>query len=247
MLVDSEQSRCDPNEGSMSTINNSPYTLEIVSDTICPWCYIGKKRLDAALDLIGDEIAFDIRWRPFELNPDMPCEGLDRRAYRSRKFGSWEKSLALDTQVKTAGARDGLDFHHERMAMTPNTLASHVLIRLAGESDRQDTTVEALFKAYFTDGRDVGDAHVLVDIGAACGLDRAQVTAALNDDRRRTDIKSEARAFAQASVSGVPTVMLNRYILFSGAQAPEVIASSLRQAAARDEVVAAGAKAATDG
>lgn len=228
----------------MSTTNNSPYSLEIVSDTICPWCYIGKRRLDAALDLIGDEIAFEIRWRPFELNPDMPREGLDRRAYRSRKFGSWEKSLALDAQVKAAGAGDGLNFHHERMAMTPNTLASHVLIRLAGEADRQDAVVEALFKAYFSDGQDVGDADVLADIGAACGLDRAQVIVALSDDQLRTDIKSEARAFAQGGVRGVPTVMLNRYILFSGAQAPELIASGLRRAAAHEEVIAAGAKAA---
>lgn len=228
----------------MSTTNNTPYSLEIISDTICPWCYIGKRRLDAALHLIGDEIAFDIRWRPFELNPDMPREGLDRMAYRSRKFGSWEKSLALDAQVKAAGAGDGLDFHHERMAMTPNTLANHALIRLAGEADRQDVVVEALFKAYFTDGRDVGDADVLADIGAACGLDRAQVTAALTDDKLRADIKSEARAFAQGGVSGVPTVMLNRFILFSGAQAPELIAEGLRQATAHEHVIAAGAKAA---
>ena len=227
----------------MSTTNSVPYSLDIVSDTICPWCYIGKRRLDAALDLIGDEIAFDIRWRPFELNPDMPREGLERRAYRSRKFGSWEESLALDAQVKAAGAVDGLDFHHERMAMTPNTLASHVLIRLAGEGDRQGAVVESLFQAYFTDGRDIGDTDVLAEIGAGCGLDRAQVIAALNDERLRSETGSEARGFAQAGVRGVPTVMLNRHILFSGAQAPELIAAGLRRAAAHESVVAAGAKA----
>lgn len=228
----------------MSTTNNTPFSLEIISDTICPWCYIGKRRFDAALDLIGDEIAFDIRWRPFELNPHMPRKGLDRKAYRSRKFGSWERSQQLDAQVKTTGAQDGLHFHHERMAMTPNTLASHVLVRLAGEEGLQVAVVEAVFKAYFTDGLDVGDPGVLVDIGGACGLDRVQVAAALTDDRMRAEIKSEARTYAQAGVSGVPTVMLNRFILFSGAQAPELISQGLRQAAAHEQVIAAGAKVA---
>lgn len=229
----------------MNTMNNSAYSLEIVSDTICPWCYIGKRRLEAALGLIGDDIAFDIRWRPFELNPDMPREGMDRKAYRSRKFGSWENSLALDAQVKAAGACDGLDFHHERMAMTPNTLASHVFIRLAGEAGVQNAIVEALFRAYFTDGRDVGDPALLADMGAACGLDRAEVAAALDDDALRADVKSEARAFAQAGVTGVPTVMLNRYVLFSGARSPELLAEGLRKAAGRAEVIAAGVEAAT--
>ena len=230
----------------MNTTISIPHSLDIVSDTICPWCYIGKRRLNAALDLIGDEITFDIRWRAFELNPDMPREGMDRRAYRSRKFGSWEKSLALDAQVKAAGAVDGIDFHHERMAMTPNTLASHVLVRLAREADRQDAVVEALFEAYFTDGRHVGDIDVLADIGAGCGLDHAQVIAGLADDQLRADVRSEARALARAGIRGVPTIMLNRHILFSGAQAPELIASGLRRAAAHEAVVAAGAKAAAN-
>lgn len=231
----------------MSNANSASFSLEIVSDTICPWCYIGKRRLDAALGLIVDDPAFDIRWRPFELNPDMPRVGLNRKHYRSRKFGSWEKSLALDAQVKAAGAENGLDFHHERMEFTPNTLASHVLIRLAGETGVQNTVVEALFKAYFTDGRDIGDTTVLADIGSACGLDRTKVAAALGNDVLHAEVGSEARRYAQGGIGSVPTVLLNRRVLFAGAQAPEMIAESLRRAAAHDGVIAPSAKAATHG
>lgn len=222
--------------------SENPFLLEVVSDTICPWCFIGKKRLGTALDALGDKIAFDLRWRPFELNPDMPREGVDRRRYRSAKFGSWEKSLALDAQVTAAGAADGLEFHHERMEKTPNTLASHVLIRLAGEYGLQDEVVEAVFRAYFIDGEDVGDPAVLATIGAQTGLDRTAIERALDDEALRQAVQDEARAFSQSGINGVPTVLLNRYVLFSGAQQPEMIADALREAAAHHDVIAAGEK-----
>lgn len=225
----------------MANDQNTHYMLEVVSDTICPWCYIGKKRLDAALTLLGDEIDFDVRWRPFELNPDMPREGLDRKKYRSQKFGSWEKSLALDAQVKEAGALDGLNFHHERMAMAPNTLASHVLVRLAYDAGKQDEIIEAIFKAYFTDGLDVGDVDVLADIGASCGMNRDRAVVMLADDGLRYDVKAEATAFSEAGVNSVPSIVLNRHLLLNGAQAPERIADTLRRAAANEDIVAAGA------
>lgn len=218
------------------------FLLEVVSDTICPWCYVSKRRLETALAAIGDDISFDLRWRPFELNPDMPREGLDRKSYRTAKFGSWEKSLELDAQVKAAGASDGLDFHHERMEKTPNTLASHVLINLAGEADAQSDVVEALFRAYFVEGEDVGDPAVLAAIGAKVGLDPAAVEPALVDEERRATVKAEARAFAQSGINGVPTVLLNRFSLFSGAQLPELIEATLRQAAFHADVIASGRK-----
>ena len=218
----------------------NPFLLEVVSDTICPWCYVGKRRLETALAAIGDDIAFDVRWRPFELNPGMPREGLDRKSYRSAKFGSWEKSLELDAQVRAAGASDGLDFHHERMEKTPNTLASHVLIRLAGEHDLQNAVVDALFRAYFTNGEDVGDPAVLAAIGAKAGLDPTVVEQALADEERRAAVKAEARTFSQFGINRVPTVLLNRFTLFSGAQRPDAIERALRQAAAHDEVIASG-------
>ena len=216
------------------------FLLEVVSDTICPWCYLGKRRLETALAAIGDDISFELRWRPFELNPGMPREGVNRKSYRSAKFGSWEASLELDAQVKAAGASDGLDFHHERMERTPNTLASHVLIDLAGETDVQSDVVEALFRAYFVDGEDVGDPTVLAAIGAKAGLDQTAVEQTLADEARQAAVKAEARAFSRSGVSGVPTVLLNRFSLFTGAQRPEVIERALRKAATHDDVIASG-------
>ena len=218
----------------------TPFLLEVVSDTICPWCYVGKRRLETALAAIGDDISFDTRWRPFELNPDMPREGLDRKGYRSAKFGSWEKSLELDAQVKAAGASDGLDFHHERIEKTPNTLASHVLIKLAGEHGVHNAVVDALFRAYFVEGDDIGDPNVLAALGAGAGLDPTAIDQALADKERRAAVKAEARAFSQSGINGVPTVLLNRFSLFSGAQRPDVIERALRKAAAHEDVIASG-------
>lgn len=231
----------------MAEDNRESYLLEIVSDTICPWCYIGKKNLEAALELIGDDIVFDKHWRPFELNPDMPRNGMDRKLYRSSKFGSWEKSQALDAQVKQAGASVGLAFHHDRMAMTPNTLASHVLVRVADETGHQDAVVEAVFRAYFTDGLDVGKLDVLANIAVACGLDRQTVTQSLEDEALRADVKSEAAAPSQAGVSGVPSIILNRHLLFSGALRPDLMADKLRSVVSNQDVTAAGAKVAVGG
>ena len=224
----------------MNATDKIVYSLDIVSDTICPWCYIGKKRLETALDLIGAEISFDIRWRPFELNPDMPVEGLDRRFYRSRKFGSWEKSLSLDEQAKRAGADCGLDFHHERIRKTPNTVTSHVLVQVAREAGRQDQVVDAVFKAYFTDGRDVGDPAVLTQIGVDCGLDRDATEAALADESRRDRVKGEAGALAAAGISGVPTLLVDRFARLTGAQHPALIAHALREAVGRHQVAGVG-------
>ncbi len=227
----------------MSSEDQPRFLLEIVSDTICPWCFIAKRRLDKALEMIGDEMAFEIRWRPFELNPDMPRDGLDRRAYRSHKFGSWERSLELDAQVKEAGAQDGLAFHHERMEKTPNTLASHVLVRAAQETGNQSSVIDALFRAYFTDGRDVGDPAVLVEIGVEGGVVRAHGEAVLADEELRNAVQDEARAFGRAGIRGVPTLLLNRFVLFSGAQEPSRIAAALRRASGNREVVDANMEA----
>ena len=224
----------------MDTDQVARLVLEIVSDTICPWCYIGKRKLDLALASIGDEILFDVVWRPFELNPDMPRDGIDRRAYRTAKFGSWERSRALDAQVHEAAANAGLDIRHERMAVTPNTLSSHALVRLARPAGLQGTVVETLFKAYFTDGLDIGDPKVLTDVGAACGMAEERIDQALTDDAVRRAVKSEAAAFSAAGIDGVPAVLLNRHFLFSGAQSPDRIVDTLRRAAATPGIANAG-------
>src|SRR5262249_46525103 len=137
----------------------------------CPWCFIGKRRLEKALD--GRPAM--VRWHPFELNPDMPREGIDRKSYRIRKFGSWERSQELDAQVAAAGQGEGIAFNFDKMLRTPNTLDAHRVIGLAGERGMQDTVVEALFQAYFAGGRDLSDWGTLADVAAGAGLDRAEV------------------------------------------------------------------------
>ena len=208
-----------------------PLTLEVISDAICPWCWVFKRRLDRVLASLSPGITAAVTWHPFELNSDMPKAGLDRRTYRSAKFGSWERSQALDAQVKAVAAGDGLEFHHERMERTPNTRDAHRVIWLAGQHGVQDAVVEGLFSAYFNEGRDVGDLEVLVDVGAAAGLDREQLREMLTTDQGKAEIAAEFDRAARIGVRSVPTVILNGRPVFSGAVGDEEIAVHLVQAA----------------
>jgi predicted DsbA family dithiol-disulfide isomerase len=192
--------------------------LEIVSDAICPWCWIGKAHLDAALAVLAAEgLVFEIGWLPFQLNPDMPPEGVDRRAYRSAKFGSWERSQALDAQVAEAGRAAGLDFRHDLMTRTPNTVEAHRLIRLAGRAGRQHAVVERLFRAYFQEGEDIGEPAVLARLGAEAGLAEETIAAFAAGEAAREEVVAESRALAEAGITGVPSFLLDRHLVFSGA------------------------------
>lgn len=209
--------------------------LDVVSDAICPWCYVGKRRLEEALRQLGpDGPAVEVCWRPFQLNPDMPRAGVERRAYRTAKFGSWERSQALDAQVAAAGAGEGLAFRHDLMARTPNTLDAHRLVRLAwreGGAGVQDAVVEGLFAAYFAEGRDIGDRRVLADVGGAAGLDRGRVGAMLAGEEGSAEVRGEDLAARRSGLRGVPTFILDGTALFSGAQPAGLIAAGLREAA----------------
>lgn len=212
-------------ESSQSALSSR--MLTIISDTICPWCYIGKRRLDAALATLADEgLAFDVEWRPFQLNPGIPEDGLNRAEYRAAKFGVL-KSAALDQQMVETGAQYGIAFRYDLVERTPSTLASHVMIadaRRAGGLAMQGRAVEALFAAYFTQGRDVGQLEVLRDIASEVGFEHGpSVSAELWEMVEQEDI-----AARQSGVSGVPTFLLDDRLLFSGAQPPEAIVSALR-------------------
>jgi predicted DsbA family dithiol-disulfide isomerase len=203
-----------------------PLVIEIASDVICPWCYIGKRRLEKALALLGGEVQPEIRWLPFQLNPEMPKEGIPRAEYRKAKFGSIERSRGLDARVAAEGEGEGISFAFERMQRTPNTVAAHQLIDLAQKQGRGTAVVDALFRAYFEEARDIGDAAVLAEIAASAGVsgwpqqsDGAQV-AALEEDVR------------SLGISAVPTFILDRKLGVSGAQPPEALAQAMRQAAA---------------
>ena len=206
--------------------------LEIVSDVICPWCYVGKWRLAQALAQLG-EFPLEIRWRPYELNPSMPREGMERRAYCERKFGSLEYANQMYGRVVAAANADGLALNIERIARTPNTRAAHRLIELAAEHDCQDAVVDALFDAYFVTGQDVGCDAVLSDIALSAGLDHSAVTAMLAAPDGDIVIEAAERAAHELGVNGVPAFVYNGHLLFSGAQSPATIARSLQRAQAR--------------
>ncbi|MBY0503758.1 MAG: DsbA family oxidoreductase [Bryobacteraceae bacterium] len=207
--------------------------LTVVSDVICPWCYVGKKNLERALVILGPALCCEITWRPYELNPTMPAGGMDRWEYRSKKFGSWAHSQSLDAQVAAAGAQAGIHFRHDLIVRTPNTFQAHRLIWLAGQEGVQNRVVEGLFRAYFTEGRDVGDAAVLTELAVEAGLDRRRTAVFLESDEGSDALRQQQERLRDG-VSGVPSFHLDGEFLFSGALKPELIASHLRQAACID-------------
>ena len=215
-----------PTSGAKATL-----TIEVISDAICPWCWVAKRRLDRVIAALAPDVTAFVTWRPFELNPDIPKAGLDRRAYRSAKFGSWQRSQALDAQVAAAGRPDGLVFNHDRMERTPNTIDAHRLIRLAGQEGKQTEIVEGLFAAYFNEGHDIGDPAVLADIGASAGLDHTRIVAMLASDEGLEEVRSELQRAQDLAVSGVPTVLVDGVPLFSGAIRAELMEAELRKAA----------------
>jgi predicted DsbA family dithiol-disulfide isomerase len=204
-------------------------TIDVISDAICPWCWIGKAHLDAALAALREEGRdFAIRWRPFQLNPDMPEEGVARAEYRAAKFGSLDRSRQLDAQVAEAGRAAGLDFRHDLMARTPNTVAAHRVIRAAEEAGVQDAVVTALFSAYFQEGRDIGDPAVLDAIAEAAGL--PGMAAMLAGAAHRDRVLAEDMAARRGGISGVPSFLMDRHLLFSGAMPGPDMAAAFRQA-----------------
>lgn len=216
------------------TDNNSQPTplLEIVSDVVCPWCYVGKRRLHDALAQLG-EFPLRIQWRPFELNPNMPAPGMARREYCERKFGSLEQANQLYGRVVAAANSDGLALHVERIARTPNTRAAHRLIEFADRHGCQDAVVDALFEAYFVNGQDIGDSTVLLDIAERVGIQRESTRAMLAAADGDALIEAAEQQAHELGVSGVPSFLYNGHLLFSGAQSADTIALSLKRARAR--------------
>jgi predicted DsbA family dithiol-disulfide isomerase len=208
-------------------------TIDVISDVICPWCFIGKRRLEKALS--GRPAT--VRWHPFQLNPDMPREGIDRKSYRIAKFGSWERSQELDARVAAAGEDEGIAFRFDKMARTPNTLDAHRIIWLAGERGVQDAVVEALFLAYFTEGEDLSDRATLAEVAADAGLDRAEVYELLASDKGIDVVQAGEEQARRLGVSGVPFFVVNGRVALSGAQPPDLFRQAFEQA---EEAVVAG-------
>lgn len=207
-------------------------SVEVISDVICPWCFIGKRRLEKALAALDGSHEVRVRWLPFQLNPTMPKEGISRREYRTKKFGSWERSQELDAQVAAAGEAEGIHFAFDRMERTPNTLDAHRLLWLADTVGVQDAVVEALFRAYFTDGRDISDRKTLLDVVAEAGLDRGKAEAVLTSAGGQEAIREADELSRRVLVEGVPFFVINGKVTLSGAQPPDAFLEAFGRAGA---------------
>ena len=195
--------------------------LDIISDPICPWCYIGKANLDRALEAAGDH-PFEIEWHPFQLNPDMPAGGMDRREYLELKFGGKEGAIKAYAPVVEAAGKAGLQIDFAAIGRTPNTLDAHRLIHWAGIEGRQTPVVAALFRAYFVEARDIGEIDVLADIADGCGLDAAMIRQLLQGDSDREEIRARDAWAREHGVTGVPTFVVDHRHAVPGAQPPEL-------------------------
>lgn len=198
-----------------------PVKLDIMSDPICPWCYIGKAHLDRALAAHPNH-PFQIEWHPFQLNPDMPAEGMGRRAYLEGKFGGKEAAVRAYAPVVESAEKAGLKINFEGMQRTPNTLNAHRLIHWAGIEGRQTAAVSALFKAYFVDTRDIGDSEVLTDIADSIEMDAAVVARLLSTEEDAKDISDRDAHSRQMGINSVPTFIIGGRHAVPGAQPPEL-------------------------
>ena len=205
--------------------------LDILSDPICPWCYIGKAQLDHALTACPGH-PFEIEWHPFQLNPRMPREGMDRRNYLEAKFGGRERAVAVYARIAEAAEAAGIAIDFSAIERTPNTLDAHRLIHWAGLEGRQTALVSVLFRAYFTEGRDIGAHRVLLDVATHVGLDPAMIERLLESDADVEEIRSRDAHARGRGVSGVPTFVVAQRHVVSGAQPAELWAAVIADLAA---------------
>ena len=208
--------------------------IDVISDTVCPWCYIGKRRLERALSL-RPQLSFDVRWRPFQLDPTTPPEGVDRKSYIERKFGSSEKIKPIHTALLKAGEDEGIPFAFEKITRTPNTINSHRLIRWSHSMGVQDAVVELLFRRYFIDGADIGQVSTLIQIGADAGMDAELVEELMNSDADRENVEREDSLARKIGIEGVPTYLIGGKSLVSGAQDAEMLVRVIDRVAAETE------------
>lgn len=216
-------------------------TIDVISDVVCPWCFIGKRHLESALaawrkDHLGEEKPV-VRWHPFQLNPQLPRSGVPRAEYIATKFGGPQRGKEIYARVANAGARAGIRFDFDRIAVQPNTLNAHRLIHHAGLGGKQDAVAEALFRAYFLEGDDLSRDDTLAEIAARAGFDRNEISAYLASDEDKALIEDQDQHARSLGVEGVPFFIFNRRYSVSGAQPPEAILDVMGKA--QEELAAA--------
>ena len=220
----------------MSTLK--PLRLDIVSDVVCPWCYIGKRRIENALELVKD-VPLEVHWRPFFLNPWVPREGISREEYLTAKFGSVDAYKGIAGRVVAAASEEGLSYRPELVKRQPNTIDCHRLIHWAEAKGKAAEMKQRLMELYFRDGGDLTDINVLVQAAAECGLDAEETRRRLATDEDVALISAQAEEAANKGISGVPTYVFAQKYAVSGAQPPEQLAAAIRQVSAEINAQAA--------
>jgi len=203
--------------------------IDVFSDVVCPWCYVGRQRLARAIESVADRHEVRVTWKPYQLNPWIPAEGMDRAEYRRMKFGSAERSSGMDDRLKEAGRGEGIELAFERIQRTPNTVDAHRLIWHAAQHDRQIEVVDALFQAYFTDGRDIGDRVVLAEAAGRAGLDAEAARRFLDSDEGLAEVEEEESVGRAFGIDGVPFFVLAGKYGVSGAQPADVLANVIER------------------
>jgi predicted DsbA family dithiol-disulfide isomerase len=218
----------------MKTLDLKPLEIQMVYDFICPWCWITHVNLNDAIRRAGLEVAPLVKYIPFEINPTMPNAGRSRREYRSAKFGSWERSQDLDATTALAGRRAGLDFNYDRIELTPNTRLAHRLlffIGMDGDAMRTEALFDAIFYAYFSEGRDIGDAEVLAYVAARIGISAKSVGSFLGTNALAREVEALELKAQTAGVQAVPTVQIGQTRM-SGTRPPGALVSVMKESAA---------------
>lgn len=210
-------------------------TVDVISDVVCPWCFIGMKRLETAMTLAGD-VPVSVRWRPYQLDPTIPAGGMPRKEYMLNKFGSAKRLKEIHAQVSQLGEAEGIRFNFEAIQTSPNTLDAHRLIRWAASpkapAGTQGPVVRRLFEQFFEEARDIGDRAVLVETAVEAGMDGPLVEALLSSNADAESVQSEIATAAQMGVRGVPCFLLEGKYAVMGAQDAETLADAIRQVAA---------------
>ena len=200
------------------------FQIDVISDVVCPWCFIGKRNLERALETWRENHPDEtpvVRWHPFQLNPQLPDSGVPRKQYLENKFGGPERAKEIYARVTAAGKRAGIDFAFDAIEVQPNTIDAHRLLHHAGEQGKQDAMAEVIFRRYFVEGADLSDKETLADIAQQAGMDRAEVAAYLASDTDRELIEEQDRRARAIGVEGVPFFIFNQRLALSGAQPPE--------------------------
>lgn len=208
---------------------DGPLTIDVVSDVMCPWCFIGKRRLEKAIGEVP-AIPVAVAWHPFQLDPTIPPEGRDRQAYLEEKFGGADGAREVYDRIRTVGEAEGIPFAFEMIERSPNTLDAHRLIRWAGVEGAQDEVVERLFRLYFLEGADLGEGETLVEAGAESGMDADVLRRLLESDNDRDAVEQEIATAQRIGVTGVPCFILDGRYAVMGAQPPEVLAEAISRA-----------------